>query len=481
MSKMHKSARIHVVLLPFIACLLTINSIQANLSSLAKNDAYPMFSSLDPATFLLGYEKLKYRNIEWAKEKGRYAILAISPFAQNADKGKPIEGQSSIEGLCKEDNITDCSDALGDLTGRTGMIALIYGPLPEGVNQWTSTLQTARENLFPDQVMTDPNAVLDDPMKIDTNQDFGYFSFPLKYRKRGVRFDIYLQFWDDIGINIQTGVSSIRQTIQKRINLTDEVVDPETQFGLTRTQVNTNLMEPFENIAQEIDLDVCNFQQNSIEEIRLSLYWRHAYEINKNKYDFPYLLVIPYLEIGGSTSPGKKKNPNKFFGLPFGNNEHASVGLTGGIDFDFIESIEVGGEVGFTHFFDKSFSNFRVPTNKFQTTIFPFTTDVKISPGRNWHFAGKITAYHFLDKLSMYFQYVLIEHKDDDIKLKRSDPTFLPKVLEKTTGWKTKLANIGFNYDISPNLLLGFLWQAPLSQRNTYRSTTILFTFNATF
>ena len=480
MSKMHKSARIQVVLLPFIACLLIINTIQANLSSLAKNDAYPMFSSLDPAMFLLGYEKLKYRNIEWAKEKGRYASLAISPFAQNADKGKPIEGQSPIKGLCKEDNITDCSDALGDLTGRTGMIALIYGPLPEGVNQWTSTLQTARENLFPDQVMTDPNAVLDDPMKIDTNQDFGYFSFPLKYRKRGVRFDIYLQFWDDIGVSIQTGVSSIRQTIQKRINLTDEVLDP-SRFGLTEEQVNTNLMEPFENIAQEIDLDVCNFQQNSIEEIRLSLYWRHAYEINKNKYDFPYLLVIPYLEVGGSTSPGKKKDPNKFFGLPFGNNEHASVGLTGGIDFDFIESIEVGGEVGFTHFFDKSFSDFRVPTNKFQTTIFPFTTDVKISPGRNWHFAGKIAAYHFLDKLSMYFQYILIEHKDDDIKLKRSDPAFLPKVLEKTTGWKTKLANIGFNYDISPNLLLGFLWQAPLSQRNTYRSTTILFTFNATF
>ena len=488
MSKMHKSAKNHAILLPFIACLLTINTIQANLSSLAKNDAYPMFSSLDPAAFLLGYEKLKYRNTEWAKEKGRYASLAISPFAQNADKGKPIEGTTLIEGLCIPEVIIDpppepdgCSDALGDLTGRTGMIASIYGPLPEGVNQWPTTLQTARENLFPDQVMTDPNAVLNDPTKIDPNQRFGYFSFPLKYRKRGVRFDIYLQFWDDIGVNIKTGVSSIRQTVQMRLNLTGRTIDDSRFAPLTDTQVNEFLMEPFENIAQEIDLDVCNFQQNSIEEIRLNLYWRHAYEINKNNYDFPYLLVIPYLEIGGSTSPGKKKDPNKFFGLPFGNNEHPSVGFTGGIDFDFIESIEVGGEVGFTHFFDKSFSDFRVPTNKFQTTIFPFNTDVKISPGRNWHFAGKIAAHHFLHNFSMYFQYVLVEHKDDDIKLKRSDPAFLPKVLEKTTGWKTKLANIGFNYDISPNILLGFLWQVPLSQRNTYRSTTILFTFNATF
>ncbi|MGB8367427.1 MAG: hypothetical protein WCD44_03650 [Candidatus Babeliales bacterium] len=482
MSTMHTSAQNRLVVFSFIVWLLSVNSAYANLSSLAKNDAYPMFSSLDPAMFLLGYEKLKYRNIEWANQKGRYASLAISPFAQNADKGKPIEGTTTIDGLCIPEIITSpetdgCNDALGDLTGRTGMIALIYGALPEGTNQWPTTLQTAREQLFPDQIMTDPNAVIDDPNVIDPTQMFGYFSFPLKYRKRGVRFDIYLQFWDDIGISIQTGVSSIRQTVQQRINLTTA-----TEFmGLSGDEVNTYLMKPFEVIADEIGLDVCNFQQNSIEEIRLNLYWRHAYEVNKTNYDFPYLLIIPYLEVSGSTSPGKKKNPNKFFGVPFGNNEHPSVGFTGGMDFDFIESIEVGGEVGFTHFFDKSFSDFRVPTNKFQTTIFPFTTDVKISPGNNWHFAGKISAFHFVQNLSMYFQYIVVEHKNDDIKLKKNDPAFLPKVLEKTTGWKTKIANIGFNYDISPNTLLGFLWQAPLSQRNTYRSTTILFTFNATF
>jgi len=476
MLKMHKSAQIQVILLTLVCGLLVTNNVHANLSSLAKNDAFPMFSSLDPQTFLLTHEKLKYRDVEWADAKGKYASLSISPFAQNADKGKPIEGQSPIEDLCIEDTTQNCSDALGDLTGRSGMIPLIYGPLPEEVNQWPNTLQTAREQLFPDQIMGDSNAVLNDPMVIDPTQMFGYFSFPLKYRKRGVRFDIKLQFWDDIGVNIQTSVSSIRQTIQERINLTT------TDFmGLTAEDVNTLLMKPLDNIAQEIGLDICNFQQNSIEEIRLNLYWRHVYEVNKNKYDFPYLLVIPFLEVGGSASPGKKKDPNKFFGLPFGNNEHASIGLTGGINFDFIESIEVGGEVGFTHFFDKSFSDFRIPTNKFQTTIFPFTTDVRISPGRNWHFAGKIAACHFLANLSMYFQYVLVEHKDNDIKLKKDDPAFLPKILAKTTGWKTKLVNIGFNYDISPNLILGFLWQAPLSQRNTYRSTTILFTFNATF
>jgi len=258
MSKMHKSAQIQVILFTFVCWSLTTNNIHANLSSLAKNDAFPMFSSLDPQTFLLTYEKLKYRDVEWADAKGKYASLSISPFAQNADKGKPIEGQTPIEGLCIEDTTKPCSDALGDLTGRSGMIPLIYGPLPEEINQWPSTLQTAREGLFPDQVMEDPNAILNDPMVIDPTQMFGYFSFPLKYRKRGVRFDIKLQFWDDIGVNIQTSVSSIRQTVQERKNLTT------TDFmGLTADDVNTFLMKPLDNIAQEIDLDICNFQQKN--------------------------------------------------------------------------------------------------------------------------------------------------------------------------------------------------------------------------
>jgi len=132
-------------------------------------------------------------------------------------------------------------------------------------------------------------------------------------------------------------------------------------------------------------------------------------------------------------------------------------------------------------FFAKNFEKFRVPTSEFQTTIFPFTTNVNIEPGANWHFAWKISAHHFLDKLSVFFHYVLVEHKEDNITLKKEDNAFMPKILENTTSFKTKLANIGFNYDFSPNIGVGFLWQTPFSQRNTYRSSTIMFGFNATF
>ena len=98
-------------------------------------------------------------------------------------------------------------------------------------------------------------------------------------------------------------------------------------------------------------------------------------------------------------------------------------------------------------------------------------------------FAAKIAAFHFLGHLSAYFEYVQMEHKPDDVRLRKCEDegTFLPGVYEKTTGFKAKMANMALNYDITPNIGLGILWQAPLSQMNAYRSSTVLFSFNARF
>ncbi len=148
-----------------------------------------------------------------------------------------------------------------------------------------------------------------------------------------------------------------------------------------------------------------------------------------------------------------------------------------------IMSALCGAEVGMTYFFERDFEKFRLPTSCFQQGIFPFATSVSVHPGYNWHFGAKLSAYHFLDRLSMWFQYIQMEHKPDDITLRKCEDAdfFMPEVLEKVTGFKVKLINAALNYDISPNIGLGLLWQAPLTQRNAYRSSTVMFSFNATF
>ena len=122
-----------------------------------------------------------------------------------------------------------------------------------------------------------------------------------------------------------------------------------------------------------------------------------------------------------------------------------------------------------------------IPNNEFQTNLYPFSTEVSIQPGDNWYFGARIAAYHFIDNLSMYFEWFVLDHQKDDICLKNPDPAFVPEVLECISTFKTKLGNAGFNYDLSPNIGIGFLWQIPFSQRNSYRSSTIMAGLNVTF
>ena len=473
--------KIHVFVLS-ISILAHCPAISA-LSSLAKNDAYPVFTTLDPHAFLDMAKRIKYRDEEHAEAKKENASIAVSPFGQNADRGKSIAAEPRVVSLTGQPEPTQPLAnqliELGDLTGRTSMIALLFGSAPAGKSLATTspTLAEAREFFFPGQ----PEPI-EDPTKIDPEQKFAYFSFPLTYRKRGVALDFSVRLFGDLGLNIKTRVSNIRQTVREFRDLTAESSDDATKMiDFEVKDVENLLMKELREIAREIGLDIGNFNETSIEELRAGLFWQHVYEINSNQDDWPHYLFIPFVQLTGSASPGKKRELRKLFGLPFGNNDHSAIGFTAGLNFDFVDTIEVGVEVGVTHFFDHDFTDVFVPNDKFQRNIYPYRTDITVSPGHNWHFGAKISAYHFLDNLSFYFQYIMIEHEADDVKLKKNDPAFVPELLNRISSFHTKIANIAFNYDISPNATLGFLWQAPLEQRNSYRSTTLMLGFNVTF
>jgi hypothetical protein len=462
--------------------------IHADLTTLAKNDPLPMFSTLNlDDALLLTKDYLYYIDDESADRKHDRFGIFLSPFAQSADRGKTIRGTDA----CPPPPIEPCDPTLtdtplGDLTGRTSMLALLFGAFPAGVDFYpggeNGFLETAFSNIF----CTDPDdpdtcfetaGQLNNEKYIDPDQKFGYFSFPLKYRKRGLRLELVARVYKNFGVRLQTGFSSIRQVREATRDLTDE----DTFEGLSGAKVEEFLMDQLDNIASEIGINLCNFIETSMEEVRFNVFWRQGFEINKEaEQDWARFLLIPYFQVSGSASPGKRQDPFMLFALPFGNNTHPSVGLTGGINFNFLETIEIGGEVGYTHFFSKS-QCMPIPNSKFQTNLFPFSTNVSIQPGDSWYFGARLAAYHFIDKLSMYFEWFVLDHQEDHICLKNPDPAFLPEVLECTTSFKVKLGNAGFNYDLSPNIGVGFLWQIPFSQRNAYRSSTLMGGFNVTF
>jgi hypothetical protein len=249
-------------------------------------------------------------------------------------------------------------------------------------------------------------------------------------------------------------------------------------------------MEEVGNIARENCYDICSFHETGLEEVRLNLYWRKALEVNQDRKGYPKCLFIPFFIASGSFSPTTVQ-PCKVFAVPFGNNGHKAYGFTGGLNFDFFESIEIGGEAGLTHFSSRTICGFHVPNSPLQQGLYPFATTVNYQPGHNWHCAAKIAAQNFLENLSMFFQFVVVHHEKDCINIKGGQTCcdgdtvqtngFRPDVLEKRSMWATKVGNLGINYAVSPNIILGCLWQAPLSQRGTYRSSTVMLSFNGTY
>jgi len=457
-----------VTLILFITTLgfnLTIDALTAD----ARNDPVPVYTTLDPQNYLYMHDRMILKGMKPQTEKAPFVGLSISPFAENADRARDMDN-----------NVIP----IGDIYGRWNMLALLFGPLPEG-KVLPPTLQTAKDVLFPTQPAGVP---IDGNQLVDPNHEFGFFSVPVKYRKRGLRTQILGQVLCDFGICFQGGVSDICQTVTGFTNLTcDATLDCPIdlklgQDPLTKDNVNEYLMCELTDIADETGLNICNFHKFSLEDIRLSMYWRHGYSLNKQSPDWPVVLIIPFFELGGSLATASyKRDPNTAFALSFGSNDHNAVGFIAGLDFDFAQTIEIGSHFGMTHFFAKDFNKFRVPNDESQSGIYPFTTDVTINPGHNWEFGLKLSAYHFLENLSFYFQYFLMHHDNDSIKLKCCDDAFQPKVLEKISDWKVQVANMAFNYDISPHVSLGFLWQAPLARRGAYKTTTLMFSFNALF
>ena len=376
------------------------------ISSLAKNDPYPMFTTLDPQEFLYTLDKLLLKGIidkeHYWKE---HVSFSVSPFTQSARCGKDFCGDAfrGIDNRCINSSLfgdvtgDSCNligrpvpIELGDISGRWNMIALLFGDLPEGVDELPHLLEEAQNNLFGGP------PTIDDITAIDPEQLFGCFSVPLKYKKQGVRFDLEANICDDVCVGIQIGVSDITQCVPQSFVYTGTVhgVTPVTgsfydtrRLGfinltcaagnsctdtpicsvenistgpcgpsscaptpcmfpctdLTANDINCNLMDKLYGIAHEIGLNVGSFDKTSIEDVRLRLYWRHAYPAGRCN-DSPDVLVIPYFLLEGSLATGEEIEPHKAFSLPFGNNGSNSVALTAGINFDCPETVEFGVE-----------------------------------------------------------------------------------------------------------------------------------------
>jgi hypothetical protein len=332
----------------------------------------------------------------------------------------------------------------------------------------------------------------------------GFFSVPSKYRKHGVRFEVYFQPFEDVGLFIQGGYADIKNTATSLINLTPSFADAQQiapQFSEMQIDLINDLLmssSSANRIFKEQGIEKnsntqnrCDFRESSFEDLRFSLWGRHIFCLNEFSCDWPPFLFIPFFHLEGSVAPGKRINRMRALALPFGNDGHASIGFTAGFHIDFIETVEIGFHGGVTHFFSRDVDCYRLPSHPTQSGVFPFATAVKLQPGNNHHFAALFHAYRFIGKLSAHVEFVVVNHDEDHITLKPpaqdaalcgiNQPAFCVQQQECQTKFMSQFLTTAGNYEISPNLTLGFAVQWPIQQRNAFRSTTVIGTIRGVF
>jgi hypothetical protein len=456
-------------------------------TSLMKHDPVYVYST-EPHAYLL-MDPAKARLLGYQCDPDYvpgWMTFAITPYYQKAKRGRDYDRQRA---------------QLGDLEGRWDILGMIYGNKPATGRPATGEqIIRAREAIYGSPLP--PNSINVDPAHL-----FGYYSVPIDYRKAGVRtewsFNPICWNW---GVTIQCGVTDLKQTnsvlvdlsvekfagtvdqISERTDLTHDQIEDARNFVTTETDART--------ILQQQGYDLCDFQKTTVEDVHIRLWWRRPFLVNslRDPQEWPIFIFTPYI-VGQVSIDVAHKLDRMFgtphadkgaeiFGLSAGNDKHLAVGFIGGFFIDFIETVEIGIEGGMLHFFSRDIKDFRLPnfdSDDVQFSVFPYATDVNLQPGRNYFFRANLHADYFIDHLSACVEYTFVDHSEDEIELLRPDPDFFPDIIECRSKWMAQMLLTALNYDISPNITLGFGIQWPLMQRNSYRTTTVLGTLRCTF
>jgi len=296
----------------------------------------------------------------------------------------------------------------------------------------------------------------------------------------------------------------------------DDFTGPQKQVVLNK------FIKQFDTLASLLGYDPTAYNETDVEDLEFQLYWRHPFHINEERARWPYFIITPFLLTHVTAPVSEEISPTELFAIPNGNNGFGAYGFSGGFSIDFIDMVQIAFDASMTQFSKENRSNFPVLTTPLQQGILPRTADVTIEPGTNWSFGAALYAYYIFDYLSFHIEYRIVSHTEDDIEINRINTLSQSRIeqakeiannlgtvqLVDSTGepfgnreitdmvnfedidkhtlierskWESHVVNIGLHYDISPHISLGFLWQAPATQRNAFKQTSLLWSIVVTF
>jgi len=195
--------------------------------------------------------------------------------------------------------------------------------------------------------------------------------------------------------------------------------------------------------------------------------------------------LIPYLSVGVWLPSGEKKDIDKAFTLPTGNDDFYGLTAEGAINVDFPDTMQLGFGGGVALYESKFLNNYRVPSSNNQYGIYPWKANIKKRPGAVWYVRASMKAEEFIEDFSFYVDFIHTQHLKDSITMRETDAArnayFRPEALERDSKWRANVIHGGLNYHVSPGFEMGISFQAPISGSRVYKTTTILGTLSFIF
>ncbi|HBL98497.1 TPA: hypothetical protein DDZ86_02540 [Candidatus Dependentiae bacterium] len=459
----------------------------------SRTDPYPVFTAANPWGSFTAFQDC---------EQAYRVRFSGSVFRQNACRAGDYNDELYYGVQPTQASKVGPSDVqIGDMYGPWNILGLFYAERHGSTK--TSAVAPPNDIQTPNKSIQDllsgvtGLALTEDELKPVNYDGKGTMSVPIEYRKYGGRFEFDFCTCYDVGASVAV---SIAQAQQCPWTFVPNATGSDNVKALMKT---TNLHK----IAHALGLSLNHFCKSEVESAVLGLYWRHCFEpcapsecMRQEDPYRPTFAFTPFIKAEIAPFGGSQKSADMLFGLPFGNGGHLGYGMLCGFTANFFETVLIGCDAGMTAFSSEHYANWPVPTNTLQAGMFPRRADLDIRPGNNWCFGLGFWAPCFVDNFSASVEFRYVHHCTDSIDITRalslSVPTAgayqnvptvttiladnfppsniaLGKMINESC-WSTCMVNAGLTYDISRNLELGLFWQAPVRQRYTYRSTTVL-------
>jgi hypothetical protein len=315
----------------------------------------------------------------------------------------------------------------------------------------------------------------------------GHYDVPVSYEKMGIRFGLIFTADSGFGFAVKTGISEYVQKPEYIITTSD------VAKNVAQNAVDKYLMDPAKRIkiARELGFkkDIERYCATEFEDIHFQLHWAKDFPLENEDGDH-VVSIIPYLALGAWLPTGRKRHQDIMFSLPTGNDDFIGISTEAALNLEFFDEIsgrvrptvQIGLGGGATFFETRELENYRVPSSVFQTNLIPWKTTVRRRLGTVWNFYATLKASPFMDGLSFYADYILTHHKADSIRVKdpelvggevMRETLFKSEILEEQSVWRSQTIQAGCDYLITNNLSLAAGFQAQITGKRVYRSTTV--------